>query len=502
MARAMRYPTAMVAANVGWAALSWLVAAATAQAGTAQAGTARAGTVQAGSAQADTIGALVAAAEARGVRTGVAICDSGGGVLYRHRAAEAFAPASNLKVLTAAAVLRGLGADHRFRTAFRLVGGRLVVTASGDPNWIADSAHAPARVFGAVAGALARAGVTAIDGIDLEPGSFVGPTRPPTWPSDQLHTYYCAPTGPFVLEQGTFVLRLEAGEGTDAAVTLLAPPAALPVRGSVAISNEQRGAVYGALDLGDAVRVRGRFWRKSPPVEIRTAVEDPTGWFRAALTAQLRARGIDVGSRPARTDVAAAELRAGARGALVHQHESGLGEALERMLEDSSNFDAEQCLRVLGDRTLGDGSLAGARRALERELRALVGELPAGVVLADGSGLSANNRVTPGLIVVALFRAAGAPGGDALRACLPVAGRSGTLADRFTGSDLVGRVHAKTGWIRGASALSGFVERRDGSRCWFSILMNYDPDVNGLNKELKALQERIVAAIDAMGRAG
>lgn len=478
----MRYPTGMVRANAGLALLPFLLTAA--------------------GAQADTIAGLVAAAEARGVRTGVAVCDDGGALLYRHRAAEAFAPASNLKVLTAAAVLRGLGPEHRFRTTFRLVGGRLVVTACGDPNWIADSDHAPAKVFGGVAAALARAGVTAVDGVDLEPGSFVGPTRPPTWPSDQLHTYYCAPTGPFVLEQGTFVLRLEAGEGADAAVTLLAPPAAMPVRGSVAVSGESRGAVYGALDAGDAVRVRGRFWKKSPPVEIRSAVEDPTAWFRATLTAQLRARGIDVGEKPGRTDAAAAELRAGARGALVDEHESGLGEALVRMLEDSSNFDAEQCLRVLGDKALGDGSLVGARRALERELKALVGELPAGVVLADGSGLSANNRVTPGLIVVALFRAAAGRGGAMLRASLPVAGRSGTLSERFVGSDLVGRVHAKTGWIRGASALSGFVERRDGTTRWFSILMNYDPTVNGLNKELKALQERIVAAIDATGRAG
>ena len=57
-----------------------------------------------------------------------------GAVLFRHRAAEAFAPASNLKVLTAAAVLQGLGADHAFVTRFALRAGRLVVTATRSTN--------------------------------------------------------------------------------------------------------------------------------------------------------------------------------------------------------------------------------------------------------------------------------------------------------------------------------------------------------------------------------
>jgi len=84
----------------------------------------------------------------------------------------------------------------------------------------------------------------------------------------------------------------------------------------------------------------------------------------------------------------------------------------------------------------------------------------------------------------------------ALLAALPVAAESGTLEKRFAHSTVAGRVHAKTGWIRGVSALSGVLERGDGSRCLFSILMNYDPGKGGLNPQLKALQEQIVEALD------
>jgi D-alanyl-D-alanine carboxypeptidase/D-alanyl-D-alanine-endopeptidase (penicillin-binding protein 4) len=103
---------------------------------------------------------------------------------------------------------------------------------------------------------------------------------------------------------------------------------------------------------------------------------------------------------------------------------------------------------------------------------------------------------------VALVRSHTGPAGAVLRACLPVAGQTGTLSDRFAGTDLVGRVRAKTGWIRGASSLSGLVEGKDGKLRWFSILMNYDPKQDGLNKELKRLQEDIVRAIETMGAGG
>ena len=99
-------------------------------------------------------------------------------------------------------------------------------------------------------------------------------------------------------------------------------------------------------------------------------------------------------------------------------------------------------------------------------------------------------------LLIAISEDKTSPAGALLRACLPVAGQSGTLAERFTGTDLVGRVRAKTGWIRGASALSGMLERADGSVRYFSILMNYDPKKDGLNRDLKRLQEDIVRAID------
>ncbi len=438
----------------------------------------------AASASAQDLQRLVAAAEALGARTGVAVADGAGNVLFRHRATEAFAPASNMKVLTATAVLQGLGVDHEFATVFRLRGGNLVVTASGDPNWIRGSVHDSAAVFARVAAELRALGVRSVGAIDLDAGTFVGPGRPSTWPADQLETYYCAPTGPFVLEQGTFAVRITAQEGGQASALIEAPVVDMPLRGAIAMVASAKGATYGASDRGDSVLVRGKFPRRAKPVTIRGAVADPAVWFRAALQKGLADGGITVGVA---ANVADREV-------LVHR--SDLRQAVLRMLEDSSNFDAEQCLRVLSNQRRNDGSLAGGVLAMHDQIVALLGRVPDGVVIADGSGLSKQSRVTPGLLLTAMARADATPVGPVLRGCLPIAGRSGTLEGRFRGSDLVGRVRAKTGWIRGASSLSGVLERRDGSVRWFSILMNYDPKQDGLNKDLKRLQEEIVQALD------
>jgi serine-type D-Ala-D-Ala carboxypeptidase/endopeptidase (penicillin-binding protein 4) len=221
-------------------------------------------------------------------------------------------------------------------------------------------------------------------------------------------------------------------------------------------------------------------------VKIRTAVQEPADWYRRALVQALQRAGIAIEGGPA---VGADRL--------VHEHRSGLQPALQRMLEDSSNFDAEQCLRVLGQQQLGDGSLAGGVKALDRFVASFAGSVP-NLELHDGSGLSKQNRLSPAVLVMALAAASHGEAGALLRASLPVAGRSGTLADRFVGTDLVGRVQAKTGWIRGASALSGFFLGKDGKLRLFAILMNYDPKKDGLNKDLKRCQEQIVAAIEAL----
>lgn len=434
--------------------------------------------------------AAIAQAEAEGARTGVAVVEFDGTSRCAWRVDEQFVPASNMKILTAAAVLRGLGREHEFSTRFSLEQGRLVVTAGGDPNWITGTPHGPEKAWRGLVAALLRKNVVAIRGIVFESGSFTGPGRPPTWPQDQLDFYYCAPTGGFVLDQGTLKVNIRPGSGGVADAALVAPFVDVPIDGTIDLVAAKKGVYYGIQDLGARIKLSGKLSRSSTAIDAQVAVKDPQPWFEEALRQALLQGGVRID--PAAKAVDDAQL---------YEHRTPLQPALVRMLEDSSNFDAEQLARVLGA-ARGDGSLAGGAAAVRAVLDEAFGGASKDLSLVDASGLSRGNEVTPRLLVQALRSVVATDGGEAFVASLPVAGESGTLEHRFVDSPVRGRVRAKTGWIRGASALSGILERRDGSRCAFAILMNYDPKKDGLNRSLKALQERIVEAFDRTARDG
>ncbi|WP_252976294.1 D-alanyl-D-alanine carboxypeptidase [Janibacter melonis] len=70
-------------------------------------------------------------------------------------------------------------------------------------------------------------------------------------------------------------------------------------------------------------------------------------------------------------------------------------------------------------------------------------------------------------------------------ASLPIAGRTGTLQNRFEtapASCAVGRVRAKTGSLRDAGAMAGIAKGTDGKERVFAVVSNgqpYDADLRG-----------------------
>ena len=121
-----------------------------------------------------------------------------------------------------------------------------------------------------------------------------------------------------------------------------------------------------------------------------------------------------------------------------------------------------------------------------------------GMVVADGSGLSANNAVS--MTQVAEFMALVWEGNDGLsyvRDGLSLAGVTGSLRDRFGGdnADARGNVYGKTGWITTAYSLAGIVEAKDGSLIAYSVSAVRD----GISSDAKDAIDSLVAGFYRCG---
>ena len=92
--------------------------------------------------------------------------------------------------------------------------------------------------------------------------------------------------------------------------------------------------------------------------------------------------------------------------------------------------------------------------------------------MADGSGLSRYNEVSPRCLVRLLTWLCRSPYHETFFDSLPIAGVDGTLKNRLKGTAAQANVRAKTGTMAHVSSLSGIVKTRDGETLAFSILMN------------------------------
>ena len=99
--------------------------------------------------------------------------------------------------------------------------------------------------------------------------------------------------------------------------------------------------------------------------------------------------------------------------------------------------------------------------------------LPADEVRFDeGSGLSRNNLVSANATTALLKFMAGHREAEAFHEALPIAGVDGTLRRRMKNTAAENNVRAKTGTLRWANSLSGYVTTAAGEKLVFSVMLN------------------------------
>ena len=192
---------------------------------------------------------------------------------------------------------------------------------------------------------------------------------------------------------------------------------------------------------------------------------EAAGYFRD----RLKAHGITTAGYYGRANAASSST------VIASSLGATLSTIVSRMLLNSDNEIAEALHKIVGYK-LGYGtSWSGARSAQAKELA--VQGLAAGT-LYDGSGLSRADRLSA--LQLARIVDRGIDAGTQtklwpLKSGLPTAGRTGTLASRFSTTAskcAVGKVWAKTGTLGDVVALAGWTTGADGRVKTFAFLVN------------------------------
>jgi D-alanyl-D-alanine carboxypeptidase/D-alanyl-D-alanine-endopeptidase (penicillin-binding protein 4) len=359
-------------------------------------------------------------APALGTLTGAVLDPTTGATLWEQNAGTPLVPASTGKLLTAASAL--LSVSHTEQLSTKVVAGKdpgtVIIVGGGDPTLSslkvgADSVYPGAAHLSELVDQVKAHGGAKTVYVDVS--RFTGNAIEASWDAADVPAGHIAPIMPVMLDGG----RADATKATS-------PRSGTPAKAM-------------------AEEFANRIGAKLAPEVTATA---PQG---AAVLGEVR-------SAP-------------------------MVELVDTLLQRSDNVLAEAVAHEVA-RTAGEEvSFAGASRATLKVLQQNGFDIT-GLGMADASGLSGQDKVPAKLLAQILALAAGPDGKDPrtaklrpLLGGLPVAGGSGTLADRYnTGGATVGRgwVRAKTGTLSvpPVNSLAGVVLDADGRLLVFALMTN------------------------------
>ena len=195
---------------------------------------------------------------------------------------------------------------------------------------------------------------------------------------------------------------------------------------------------------------------------------DPAAAAASLFDDLLEARGLVIRRTPKSAE-APEQVQRNSLGRLASVP---MAQVVTRMLTHSDNTTSEMVLKEIGHRA-GDGSLRWqAAETASEVLRRMLGKDADGVLWVDGSGLSTHNRMT--CRAVARLLSAAGPGSPLVDA-LAVAGQTGTLRNcgptAPTGTTTPqNQVLAKTGTLNDTNALAGIAAAPNGDIVTFAMI--------------------------------
>ncbi|MCA1583622.1 MAG: D-alanyl-D-alanine carboxypeptidase/D-alanyl-D-alanine-endopeptidase [Acidobacteria bacterium] len=407
-----------------------------------------------------------------------------GETLFTRHAQALMVPASNQKLLSAAVAAEHLGWDYRFTTRLLATGsidahgtlnGDLVVVGDGDPS--INPRHPERwRVFDDWAQALRDRGLRVVSGhLVGDDNTMAEPGWGDGWSWDDLAFGYGAPYG--ALQYHENQIEVLIGPGLEPGARAIVATA--PLGSGLLVDNRAVTTAVGSETRMRIARLpstihlllEGEIALDAAPITQLAAVDNPTRLYLSAFREALGRKGIVVAGSALDIDELRTPPDSSAVTELVVDRSAPLADLIDVSLKWSRNGYAETLLVALsGEKPATAAQGLGVLISTLRGWNVRDDEyLP-----RDGSGLSRYDYVSARMLTTVLAHLwSDARHREAFRSSLPVAGVSGSLAERMKDTSATGRVWAKTGTLSNVRTLSGYVLTRDDEPLVFSILANH-----------------------------
>jgi len=422
-----------------------------------------------------------------------------GEYFYLRNEDKEFMPASNMKLYTTANALYKLGPDFRFVTRVYtnglirpdgLLEGDLIIRGCGDPS-LCGRFHEGriTQVLEAWADSLSQKGVKSISGrIIGDDDYFDDEPLGIGWSWDDLNDYYAAQISALTFNDNCVDILFSPGDSLDQPGRCQLEPNTKYVEIINQVKTGRRTRLQfdrapgtnritcrGTIALGEANR---RDW---------VTIDNPTKFCATVFAEVLQARGISVAGGifdiDELTDFSYAPFA-------IYELGSSTSPTLQEIItvvnKESMNLYAELFYRVNAKEQAGNGDLMNAEESA-KEVFGGMGINPVHLSLADGSGLSRLNLITPKSTIKLLSFMRRQPYGHFYYDSLPIAGVDGTLKGRMRGTAAAGKIHAKTGMIAKVRALSGYATTQDGEELVFSMIVNFYSGPVGMANQIQDL---------------
>ena len=333
--------------------------------------------------------------------------------------------------------------------------------------------------------ALTNAGVKRITG-DLvgDDSYFHGPPFGSGWTWDDLEYYYGAEISALTINDNTLQALVKPGVRIGAPCQLALSPATAWLSFSNRTETVDKGATrkihfYRPL-CQNVIYVSGQMPIDDAGYTNEVTMHNPAGLFVSFFKQALARQGIKVSGKVRTMNWLDRQVQPIDCDSLV---ELGSVESLplrdiaREVQKPSQNLYTDLLLAHVGEKFRPADSPADETsedlgvRELNKFL-AEVGIKRGEVLFEEGSGLSRNNLTTPNATVTLLAFMNRHKCAGAYLEALPIAGVDGTLKNRMKGTPAAGNVRAKTGTLRWANSLSGYVTTAAGEHLLFSLMVN------------------------------